>query len=510
MRTLRISAILVAIVLVLTTHGNAQDSDASRDRAIALWEEAIQAKGGREKLHSVQNLVISSSYEAGTTTETERLYAMPNRAWIYLFNPAWKAPGPTDVFSVIGGNDLTTRRLPASSYNLRSTALALHHEVKFLIQEPLIYLMETRWVRPRPTRARVERNGKDPIDVIETDVNGLRVDFFLDPKTRLPFKLVTGWFSIVQPNTLGTEAMEVELDGYRDVDGIQMPRSVTRVLGVGRDFENARYRINVEYNPDIFDGVQPRIRKAEDWKPVPSEKRRERLIDDLKSKDEVARTDARRKLIALGDDPRTLLTSLLNTENGDEQVYVAAELLDIDAANAAALGVLRGAVQKSNGSAMIQAAQRIAVLDPGSDFTIAPLVKEAQKLIITPTAANLGNQRGAAFALALTAPGVRALAKLLEHRDSWVRQAAVLALDERTETWRGAAAPVREAVRECIPALVNALADGNEVVRGMADESLSQIGPEAIPFLRNAVASNNAKVSAAAARALATMENPRR
>jgi hypothetical protein len=137
----------------------------------------------------------------------------------------------------------------------------------------LLYLMETRWVRPVPVRARTEREGGKRIDVVETLVGRTRVDFYLHHKTRLPFKLVTDQFDGI-PQLTDKMGLTVYLEKYKAVDGIQMPRRVTRQPTViestleefRRDTESSRYRFNVTYDEKIFEQSVPRNAKRDDWK----------------------------------------------------------------------------------------------------------------------------------------------------------------------------------------------------------------------------------------------------
>src|SRR6185295_14966079 len=96
--------VCLAIIFICVTRTVAHDDqDANRQRAEALWEEAIRAKGGRERLHSIESFVISSSIDAHAVpsafdnysprrdveSEAERLYVMPGKAWLYEFTPAF-------------------------------------------------------------------------------------------------------------------------------------------------------------------------------------------------------------------------------------------------------------------------------------------------------------------------------------------------------------------------------------------------------------------------------------
>jgi hypothetical protein len=281
MNTNRITTSLVCFfaALTLTVSASAQapvqKTDANRVRAAALWEEAIRAKGGRERLQSIENFLITSTIDVeaprgGGLTETERLYAMPGRAWLYEFTPHFDVSLEATVINTKSNLCMVTLSpargdVPSLSYCLPTTWAAR------LIQDPVIYLMETKWIRPVPVRTRVEGTGNKQVDVIETEVGKLRVDFYLHRKTRLPFKLVTDEYYGENQMT-GRMELTVNLDDYQNVDGIQMPRRVTRQPDVGpqivrRDTERARYKFNVAYNSTIFDQPVSKKAKSGDWKP---------------------------------------------------------------------------------------------------------------------------------------------------------------------------------------------------------------------------------------------------
>lgn len=258
----------------------AQHKDADKERALALWEEAIRAKGGRERLRSVQNLLISSTKNVHipgeatvrtTTTETERLYVMPEKAWIYELTPEFDVSLEAKLINFEQNFCSVTMAparggVPGLSFCLPTTPF------EYLVQHPVIYLMETKWVRPVPLRVRVERKGIWQVEVIETQIGKIRADFYLDRKTKLPTKIVTnrlaGEWESVSPSSLTT----IELDHYKVVDGIQMPRRLTEITELSDtidrrlDIEDASYRFNVAYNPAIFHDPIPKNVKRHDWK----------------------------------------------------------------------------------------------------------------------------------------------------------------------------------------------------------------------------------------------------
>jgi hypothetical protein len=270
----------VVFVLAFFTpmSGAAQSVDPSRERAIALWEEAVRAKGGRERLHSIQNFLISSTIDVrdghgSHEKETERLFAGQGKAWIYTYTPEFTVS--LDVTVMNKDRQFCWVTLAPSSSGVPGLSPCIPSTpVKYLIQDPIIYLMETDWLRPEPVRVRTEGKGKKQIEVIETRIAMLRIDFYLDRKTRLPFKLVAEWYGGIGQDSLGGGPMTVELDDYVDIDGIRMPRRVTREpegehpVGevLRRDTERAKYQFNVTYDPKILEGPASRKTKRSDWK----------------------------------------------------------------------------------------------------------------------------------------------------------------------------------------------------------------------------------------------------
>ena len=278
------SVVCIIAALAFATGASAKSSiqkeDDNRARAEALWEEAIRAKGGHERLRSIQSLLISSTVDVraqrgGGETEAERLYVMPGKVWRYTRTQDVGVSVDATVINIERG--LCAVTLAPGSSGVPPLSLCIPTTpLQYLTQDPVIYLMETNWVRPVPVGARTEGKGRKQLDVVETEVGKLRVDFYLDRKTRLPVRLVTEWFGGITQATGPLGLMTVELEDYADVDGILMPRRVTRKPRIGEasvtevsreDTERARYLFNVNYNPAIFDGPAPRNVKRGDWKP---------------------------------------------------------------------------------------------------------------------------------------------------------------------------------------------------------------------------------------------------
>jgi hypothetical protein len=63
----------------------------------------------------------------------------------------------------------------------------------------LMYLMESKWLKPKPVKVTTERIGFRVVDVVQTEVDGLRYDFAIERKTHLPIRFT--FYSQYKGNT---------------------------------------------------------------------------------------------------------------------------------------------------------------------------------------------------------------------------------------------------------------------------------------------------------------------
>jgi hypothetical protein len=281
--TIGVTLLIAALTLAprISAQATTQSNAAERERATELWEEAIHAKGGHERLRSIQSLLISSTVyvsapRGSNTKEAVRLYAMPGRVWVYTYTEAFDVKLDATVINTERKLCLVTLA-PGQGGVPGLTPCLPETWTQYLIEDPFIYLMESNWVRPVPVRARTEGKGRNRVDVVETEVGKLRVDFYLHRKTRLPFRIVTEWYGDIGRATGKLGQMEVLLEEYADVEGVLMPRRVTRRLldserlsvadPLNGTEERARYQFNVAYDPTLFDGPVPKNVKPDAWKP---------------------------------------------------------------------------------------------------------------------------------------------------------------------------------------------------------------------------------------------------
>lgn len=250
--------LLAVLVLAQASAFSFQSSTDNSNRAEAerMWELMIQAKGGRERLHSVSNLQRSERakflwwFEI-ITINYEGLFVFPDKSWewddqrgtifgfrIHLHN--FEKDFHRSYVNVGEGPSIVPILKPSRRH---FTTLQLE------------LLAETKWVRPVPYRVRTEELNGKKVDIIETNVKELpedKVEFALDLKTHLPVRVSYFWTTTRQLSG------GVDLKDYVDIDGIKMPSKVGR--------NRASYQFNVEYNPQIFERVPSRDAGMYEWR----------------------------------------------------------------------------------------------------------------------------------------------------------------------------------------------------------------------------------------------------
>ncbi len=236
--------------------------ETARHQAEELWEQAIAAKGGRERLHKVRNMLISShtEYRRGLfglrrgRTRTEQLYVFPNKYWY------WDDLRPGVLGLAVsmynGDTEASWLTYPDDRRSPRKLSLDVTQEMSVLIRAQLFDLMETKWVRPKPIKVRTAQLGGKRVDVVQAVIDEYLVDFYLDRETHLPLKVTRFGESPMGPNTELSSAL---LSEYADVDGIQMPHKIEDIP--------QRYRFNVDYDEALFE-VPPTVEAGpEAWRP---------------------------------------------------------------------------------------------------------------------------------------------------------------------------------------------------------------------------------------------------
>jgi hypothetical protein len=242
---------------------NEQTKDEVKDQAERLWELALAAKGGREKLHNIRNMVMSTRSEYMTSSRqknqirTESLFVFPNKLW------SWDDYRP-DVFG-----------LRVEMYNFDTKMhYVINQDFPNEIPKPIIgarksdsytyglvsYILESQWLRPILLKVRKDNVGPREVDVVQTKLNDYRVDFFIDRQTRLPIRVE---YYHTQD---GKEIFDLAQDllEYTEVGGIKVPQILKDDKG---GMTRVQFQFNVDYDENIFLKPPPIEAGPEAWRP---------------------------------------------------------------------------------------------------------------------------------------------------------------------------------------------------------------------------------------------------
>jgi hypothetical protein len=228
-------------------------------RARELWAEAVAAKGGRERLHQISSLYIVRIQPGGD--RDYHFYAFPD----YWFNYTYGGYREDTALTIRNGRRHVTWWLPPSG-EPAIPGKGSADDVSESIVAQFTYLMVTRWLEPKPLIERKERLGLKRVDVVEVDANGWLVDYYLDPKTHLPIKVVAPEGEI--PRSKGERHKVVQFEDYVLINGVMMPRKVTHSwTSIPRKWqERVSYEINPPYDPQFFEHPPTARTLPESWR----------------------------------------------------------------------------------------------------------------------------------------------------------------------------------------------------------------------------------------------------
>jgi hypothetical protein len=230
-----------------------------RADAEALWNQAVAAKGGRDRLEAVRNLVVTerTTYTKSTRADMttgftrQRLYVFPARLWEFVDERPGKLGFHMQSF------DLEQRVGWSGAGRLPDRQGIIDGVTNDLLHGQLLYLLETAYLKPEPTGARSGMVGRVAVDIVETRLSSsdVRAVYYLERQRHLPIRVVLFYtVSIPLDVPLAPQSFAREdhytLGNYVDVDGLQMP---TVAMLEGPDKKNTTsYRINVDYDEQVF------------------------------------------------------------------------------------------------------------------------------------------------------------------------------------------------------------------------------------------------------------------
>jgi hypothetical protein len=238
-----------------------------RADAVRLWDQVVKAKGGREKLRSISNMMLTKG--SNFPNVQIEFYVYPNLYWewskgkiVYEYTDASMANLDRGVYLFDPQPENAARLQPVrGGASYRETWL----------MNACTFLLETKWLQPRPVRIRSAKVGKERLDVIETNFPTLEeyknwgIDFYIDPESLVVRMAVSRDYK-------GEHYNEWFFEDFRNVDGIMLPtkgavqRDLTKWPSKNR-FSPLSFQFNVAYDDQLFERAPSVAAGPDAWKP---------------------------------------------------------------------------------------------------------------------------------------------------------------------------------------------------------------------------------------------------
>ena len=239
--------ILLPIVCLQSQQREFDGAEASR-----IWEQMIEAKGGRSSLYQIETMVQEGrgqlrfgnpKFEDGEQHDVVAL-AFPDRMWTWGIAPVFG--GGVRIVDLSVGIGY----IGYPNNDIRKTS-DFRAEKESLKDNQLIFLNETKWLKPKPVRVLIDKKIPRKVEAIETDLDGERVDFWIDREDHLPVKIIT--YRDFRHGK-GLEPSDTwDLSQYQRMNGIQIPYLIsTTMLSNPPSIRRGLPVLNPKLRPDLF------------------------------------------------------------------------------------------------------------------------------------------------------------------------------------------------------------------------------------------------------------------
>lgn len=239
-----------------------------------VWEKVIAAKGGRGRLHAVKSVLVSVRRTGWWEGKRGRwrgdtLYVFPNKMWY------WDDEGPLPMGISVGmyNGDADAEWNQHEGYPVEKNGPPTRPQVKLdLIDFQIIYLLETKWLKPSLLSVREEKRGWSKVYVLRGAADPYEIDYVIDAKTFLPKEIILyREYSGSIPELLRGRMKEKEImtipykiHHYIEVQGVMMPGAISGYEWRGKN--RPTYQFNVEYDPRLFDRPPSLADGPEGWR----------------------------------------------------------------------------------------------------------------------------------------------------------------------------------------------------------------------------------------------------
>jgi len=214
-----------------------------------VWEQAVKAKGGRDRLRGVHSLAV---------------YMRP--AAVNLRGPAtnWLLVFPDRYFEFDGADAGTSQRamvvdgtadrvaIDATGIPRNARHLTLYEHGRLALHQ-LMFLLESAWLQPRPVEVRH--------NILVVEAAGRTYKVFLN-SANLPERV---WSPAVHGQKPKIE-YDYRLQRYRDFQGVMLPARVASIDGLRESIWDVDYEINARYNPKLFERMPDLANGPEPWR----------------------------------------------------------------------------------------------------------------------------------------------------------------------------------------------------------------------------------------------------
>lgn len=232
--------ILAQIVAVKSAFACSTDEQ-SLAKAQQIWEQAVAAKGGRERILNIKSFL---SYDKNLDFVGLRVF--PDKTWNWSNNG--KPIGLT-VTSENYSKEISYRIMKgAEPFSFKPST-----KMEWGLASMLDLLLETKWIKPEILGSdTTEINGRK-FDVVCTEVANYRVvktNFIFDPETHLLARTLRYY-----TKSPGDGFYTTDYSDYVAIKGIMFPQKEIRKPSdqKGRLIDNFKVDIDVDYREDLFD-----------------------------------------------------------------------------------------------------------------------------------------------------------------------------------------------------------------------------------------------------------------
>jgi hypothetical protein len=213
-----------------------------------VWEQVVQAKGGRERLHAVHSLAIYMH-------PAQVVFGGPLTSWLCVFpNRYFEFDGRSSANiqrAVVVDADADRVSIDATGQP-RSTRHLKPPEHDRLVLNQLVFLVETAW--QKPTLVSLKHR------TLSVQAGGIACDLYLD-KAMLPERIVAHATEDEHARTID----DYHLQHYHNYQGIQLPSRVDLIRGTREFVWDVDYELDARFKPSFFERTPDLANGPEPW-----------------------------------------------------------------------------------------------------------------------------------------------------------------------------------------------------------------------------------------------------